>query len=522
MDLLRIDIVAVLRGLLTSFIYAALFVGLWHLSFDQWYLPAGIRAASLLLLRYRLWPYVFIGDAAAVMYLRIPQATNDEQVIGAIVASILLLPLISIIPFISRLFIPKFSKAGLWQPVIFAAMAIWTALWMQTINAFTMPQPVTLEIFLRWAAGYYLGMLVIVPPILVYDRAREAEPVVSNFVRDVGLAGVIVLGLFLGLMAAPNMENSLRVVLLLVLITPAMALSAVHGWRGAAIGVTMTNVAIGLSIPDLSKLGDHNTTTFNAQLVLAFFATILIISGELFSRHFEALRRLGIAEEKAKRIARLGIIDTEQQMRDRVMFLMQCQNQIEEAQAQLVARLRAEGNHSAAEEVIRAWVMQPQFFEAHNSALYPVSILSEGLYHALQSSSFPVIVAGGSEVRFRLKGQPKLLSTDAQLTAYRTISSAIGVLSAAHPAGYRVHARVWIAKRSRGIYLCIEAVGGGRLNATMASSMSEIDIDNRVQTRNGASWRRRGHQISVLLPDTDTLEAYRSFGPINQASPFGV
>lgn len=501
--MLRINILAVLHGLLTSFLYAALFLFLWRLSFDQWYLPAGLRAASLLLLPYRMWPYLFIGDAAAVMCLRLPQATDDEQVIGAIEASLLLLPLISIIPVISRLFIPMFSKAGLWQPVIFGAMAIWTALWMQTINVFTMPQPVTLEIFLRWAAGYYLGMLVIVPPILVYERMKEASPVVSNFVRDLGLAGVIILSLYLGLASAPKMEDSLRVVLLLVMIAPAMVLSAVHGWRGAAIGVAMTNVAIGLSIPNLSKLGDHNATAFNAQLVLAFAATVLIISGELFSRQFEALRRLGIAEEKAKRIARLGIIDSEQKMRDRVMFLMQCQNQIEDAQAELLRRLREEGNQSAADEVMRAWVMQPQFFEAHNSALYPVSILSEGLYHALQSSSFPVNVAGGSEVRLRLKGQSKILSPDIQLNAYRTISSAIGVLSATHPTGYRVHARVWCAVRSRGIYLCIEAIGGGKLNATMASSMSEIDIDNRVQTRNGASWRRQGHQISVLLPDTD-------------------
>lgn len=456
------------------------------------------------------------------MYLRLPQAAGDEQVIGAIVASVLLLPLISIIPAISRLFIPNFSKAGLWQPVVLGAMAIWTALWMLTINAYTMQQPAKLDFFLRWATGYYLGMLAIVPPLLVYERMRFGSPVVSNFLRDVGLAAVILLSLFLCVALAPKMENSLRIILLLGMITPAVALSRVHGWRGAAVGVAMTNVAIAQSIPNLSKLGDHDTAAFHAQLVLAFAATILLVIGELFSRHFETLRDLGIAEEKAKRIARLGINYTEKQIRDHVMILVQHQIYINEDRAALILNLRRQGNHAAANEVQRALAKQPELFEAQYNAFFPVSIESHGLYHALQSPSFPVIVAGGKEVRLWLRGQPKLLSTELQFSAYRIIGSAIAFLSDTDPTGYRIRARVWRAGMSRGISLSIRTIHGGKLEATSASSIAVIDLDNRVRTRNGAKWRRRGQRVIVLLPDMEQMETYRSDRTTDHASPSGV
>ncbi|MFL8093248.1 MASE1 domain-containing protein, partial [Xanthomonas vasicola] len=46
------------EGLLLSLGYCVVYLLVWHLSVDQWYLPAGLRAASLLFMPYRRWPFL--------------------------------------------------------------------------------------------------------------------------------------------------------------------------------------------------------------------------------------------------------------------------------------------------------------------------------------------------------------------------------------------------------------------------------------------------------------------------------
>jgi glucose-6-phosphate-specific signal transduction histidine kinase len=507
--------------LFAGVIYAAAFLALWFLSVDQWYLPAGLRAAALLCLRPRWWPYLYAGDAAAVLFLRLPQV-GDHDLLWAFLPAFALLPLISIAPAIARVFVPDIARAGLRLPFVLAGMAVWTALWMQTLNAITAPQPVTLEMFVRWAAGYYLGMLVIVPPLLVYLCRRDASPVARHFLRDVGLAAVVTGGLYLAVMAVPGIDDPLRVLLLLGMIAPALALTGAHGWRGAALGVALASVAIALTLPRVGLLGAHDAVAFVAQLVLAVAATVLLLGGALLSRHFETLRRLGVAEQQAKRLARAGVLASERQMRDRVMLLAQMQGHLDEARADLVRRLRAHGNAAAAMEVLRDSVLHAELFEAHVSAVYPIAIETDGLFDALHAPGFALTAAGGRDVRLWLRGQPKALSVDVQVAAYRIVGSAIALLSATGPQGYRVRARVWKTARMRGIALQISADGGGEARPSQASILAEVELESRVQTHGGAVWRRRGQQVSVMLPDAEAPWLYRSVGAMDQASPAAV
>ena len=62
------------KGIAISVLYCIAYLGRRHDSFDQWFLPAGLRAARLFFMPLRYWPFVFIGDAAAVLYGRIPKA----------------------------------------------------------------------------------------------------------------------------------------------------------------------------------------------------------------------------------------------------------------------------------------------------------------------------------------------------------------------------------------------------------------------------------------------------------------
>lgn len=515
------DAPRVSHGLFAAVCYAAAFLALWFLSVDQWYLPAGLRAAALLCLRPRWWPCLYAGDAAAVLFLRLPQI-GEHDLLWALLPAFTLLPLISIAPAIMRIFVPDITRAGLRLPFVLGAMAAWTALWMQTLNAITAPQPVTLEMFVRWVAGYYLGALVIVPPLLVYLRRHDASPVARHFARDVALAAVVTAGLYAAVMAVPAIDDPLRVLLLLCMIAPALALTGAHGWRGAALGVALASVAIGLTLPRVGLLGAHDAVAFVAQLVLAVAGTVLLLGGALLSRHFETLRRLGVAEQQAKRLARAGVLASERQMRDRVMLLAQMQGHLEDARADLVRRLRENGNAAAAMEVLRDSVLQAELFEAHVSAVYPIAIETDGLFDALHAPGFTLTAAAGRDVRLWLRGQPKALTVDVQVAAYRVVGSAIALLSASGPSGYRVRARVWRTARLRGIVLQVSAAGGGAARPSQASVLAEVELETRLQAHGGAVWRRRGQQVSVLLPDAGTAELYRSMGVMDQASPAAV
>ena len=49
------------EGLVLALVYAVTCWGARKLSLDQFFLPAGVRVASLLLCPPRLWPYLLIG-----------------------------------------------------------------------------------------------------------------------------------------------------------------------------------------------------------------------------------------------------------------------------------------------------------------------------------------------------------------------------------------------------------------------------------------------------------------------------
>ena len=56
------------KGIAISVLYCIAYLVLRYYSFDQWFLPAGLRAACLFFMPLRYWPFVFIGDAALGLF----------------------------------------------------------------------------------------------------------------------------------------------------------------------------------------------------------------------------------------------------------------------------------------------------------------------------------------------------------------------------------------------------------------------------------------------------------------------
>ncbi len=178
----------IVKGLAISAGYCAAFLVLWRVSFNQWYLPAGLRLACLLLLPIRYWPYVFAGDAAALLMMRAPKA-DQYSIQWAYLSPFLLISLIAIVPWIFRAYFKGREIIVKKLPAIGLATAIWPSAVGMGLNYF-LDGPrklVTLENFISYSVGNYLGIMMALLPCLLWQQRhqwREKFTDIFQSIRD--------------------------------------------------------------------------------------------------------------------------------------------------------------------------------------------------------------------------------------------------------------------------------------------------------------------------------------------------
>lgn len=88
-------------GLMLALLYAVAYWATRQLSLDQFYLPAGIRVAAVLLCPPRLWPYLLLGEYAYFAQSRVPMI-EKYGLTWVIVASAFLMPAVMLIVKLQR------------------------------------------------------------------------------------------------------------------------------------------------------------------------------------------------------------------------------------------------------------------------------------------------------------------------------------------------------------------------------------------------------------------------------------
>ena len=514
------------KGIALTVLYCPAFLLAWYLSVDQWYLPAGIRAVALFFLPYRYWPYVYAGDAMAYLFLRVPMAGKFSE-LWAYLSPFLVTPIISVAPFAFRQILGDLTEKMRWLSIVAMATAMWSAVVNLIINRILSgPVPIdALEKILRWGVGHYLGMLVIVAPLLLIVTKRDQLHSPRQFWRDSTIAIVLVVGLILAV-RAEYARPMLRQALLMLMIAPGVALTIRHGWRGASLGISVAAIAVGLTLPYVGfdgYVGAHDATTFAAQQALTIASAALFALGAIISDHHGKARQLGIAEGHALKIAQTSFSSSERLMRDRVMAMVRAQSQVDESQKVIIQLLKEKGHFAAAMELTRHGVIHAQQFNEHVSAIYPVRIEQQGLYDVLQADAFRSIWAGGAPVRYMLSGRAKRLSVDTQLTAYRSACSAIALLGAHSPKHFVVRARAWRFFDSQGIALSVTAVGADGAALRNSSTPGSLELEGRIKA-SGGILRLRPDAVSFLLaepiPSASHDQRSADINETTQASPW--
>lgn len=481
--------------------YCAAYWLLWHASFDQWFLPAGLRATLLLFLPGRYWPFLLAGDTCALLLIRVPMEERYGQT-WAYISPFLLGSWIALLVSAYRKKFATTDGMARWMPMIGLSIAAWGTIGNICLNYLLSGPPSfdTFEKALNFALGNYLGILLIALPGFLIALHSRSEFTMRNFGRDSLIAMCLILTLYAAVEYAQAISSPVRQSLLMLMILPAVALTFLHGWRGAAIGIVFVNLAIGQTMVYTGLQAARDQTVFSVQLALAIAATALLLLGTKISYLFERSRQLGISEKQALELARSSFLSGERNLRDKVLYMAQMQVCMDEQRKQLVDVLKEKGQYSAAMLLNSKAVEHMQWFEGQAAALYPIHIEEHGLYAVIYPESFTEVWAGNAEVNYALmRGQPRTLTVDLQLVAYRCICNAFALLSECAPQTYRVKLRVWQRLGRRGISIKMMATPSQSLQVSRASTLAELDLERRVKAYGGAMRRRPMHGVHILL-----------------------
>ncbi|WP_307753627.1 MASE1 domain-containing protein [Xanthomonas albilineans] len=486
------------KGFLLSAAYCASFLLAWQLSVDQWYLPAGLRAATLLFLPYRLWPYLLLGDASAllVISLLIVQAPSTS-LFGTYAASFLMLPCVALVVHAARRHMTRLLHQECLLLPLALALALWSTLCNIAMNA-VFEGDTTLtptQTLIRYWLGDYLGMLMFIMPALLWLRRNEHEAANSRLLKDGILCTGTVLVLFMS--AVMIQDRFLHQLLMSMMLIPLITLTLLHGWRGAAIGITLANVAIGIMLPDTKTLFAYNSEVFSAQLALASTATGMFVFGSRLSSLIERAWRFRHAREEAIQLAQASYLQAERTLRRRVVEYTDITVHINKLRKDTVAYLRAKGQHAAAMEMMRTGLIQARLLDEYVTALYPLGIETHGLYGILGSVAFSNLC--NTEFRLSLKGDSKRLSVGLQLAAYRSVLNVIDTLPPANR--HLLKARVWRTRHHQGIAVCVITYVSPQDHVRHFTHDTDCELASRLKTHGGTCRRRHAYSLSFLVSE---------------------
>ena len=490
------------NGYVLSALYCATYLTLWCLSFDQWFLPAALRLSCLLFLPVRRWPYVFAGDAAAFLVLRVPKAEVYGD-LWAYLSPFLSLPFAASVIYPIKRYLKAASDYSHWMTAIAALFAI-SATTSNLLLNHGLSGPVAehwMETGIRFAIGQYIGILTVLPLLLVW-RFSELQVLLTKTYRlNVAIAAVMIAALYACTAQEGGVSASTKQVALVLMILPAAILMFLHGWRGAAIGVAMVNFAVSMTLKHTGIAGAHDEDVFVAQVMLAMATTLVLISGAQISKLFERADLAGLSEDHAWKTAHASYPTTEEVLREQYLYSLQLQHISDEDDRRFSDYLREQGHARAAMEVNTRILQRQRVFRARGQALYPIRIETDGLFAVLYSEEFSEFFATGAQVGHSFSGNVRDLTLDLQLAAFRCVCHAMNLQAECLPETFKLYLRAWKSTRRRGLYVRIVSIPRTPLNCTAVGENESMYLRSRINSWNG-HLKCNKHRISFLLSES--------------------
>ncbi|CAH0148912.1 MASE1 domain-containing protein [Stenotrophomonas lactitubi] len=493
-------------GLVLAAAYAIACVSSRQFSLDQFFLPAGIRVAALLIVPPRLWAYVLLGEFGYFAYLRIP-TIERYGLEWAILASTLLMPMAMLVVHLHLRKAISEAATGLWL----LSLSVSTALAVTSINLslsrllWPNPPPDTLlEAAERVVFGHFAAIITLAPLALLWARRRSAPPWHKELRIPslVAIALMLALGLCMQLIPADAHSTRTHVVLLAAL--PAIALAFMHGWRGAAIAIPLLNLPLHLATPSTGLPASFDLGTFATQQNMAVMSVALLALGSSISYHHQRARSRSLAEETTLRLARSSHQTSERELRDRAIHLKHLGEGMDSSLDEMVSWLKSQGHHAVANGLQHASSVHSRLFREQASLVYPTGLEQVGLYIALQGGGAYEIWSNTHRVtQPRLTGNPCMLNVDLQLAMYRTLIEAVSLLLELESGQVCVRARCGNSGSRRGIVVVVSLLDRRCVLSTRTTQQAVERLAGRIMAY-GGSVHCRSNRLRLVLHEPST------------------
>ncbi len=493
-------------GLLLAAAYAIACVSARQFSLDQFFLPAGIRVAALLIVPQRRWPYVLLGELGYFAYLRIP--TIDEYGLEwVILASTLLMPMAMLVVHLHLRKTISEAATGFWllSLSISAAVAVTGLNLSLSRLLWPVPPPDTLlDAAERVVFGHFAAIITMAPLALLWARRRSGSPWQKRLLVPslVAIALMLALGLCMQLISTD--AHSTRTHLVLLAALPAITLTFMHGWRGAAIAIPLLNLPLHFATPSTGLPASFDLGTFSTQQNMAVMSVALLALGSSISYHHQRARSRGLAEETTLRLARSSHQTSERELRERAAHLKRLGDGMDSSLVEMVSWLKSQGHHAVANSLQHASSVHSRLFREQASLVYPTGLEQVGLYIALQAGGACEIWNNTHRViPPRLAGNPCLLTVDLQLAIYRSLIEAVSLLLELETGQVCVRARSGRAGGRRGIVAVVSLLDRGCTLSARTTDQAVERLAGRMLAY-GGTVHCRGNRLRLVLHESIT------------------
>jgi hypothetical protein len=507
-------------GLALAVLYAFACWAARQLSLDQFYLPAGVRVAAVLLCPPRLWPYLLLGEYAYFAQMRYPMI-DKYGLTWVIVGSACLMPAVMLVVRLHHRMMA--ATKTMWLISVAAASAVVVTALNIILSELLWPTPPDMQPFTgiaRYVVGDFIGILTIAPLALLWAR-RQAEPEWTTAFRRQTLAALSLM-LLLGISALwlPSDSPTAKTSVQLLMAVPAIALTCLHGWRGAAIGVPALNLIIGLTTPGPYP-SSFDPATFTTQQIMAIAGAALFVLGARITQYYHRYRLRDVDEKNAIKLARSSHMASEMDLRERAMHLRKIGDGMDMSLNEVVDWLKLQGHHAIATSLLHTSSVHSRQFREQASMVYPTALEQVGLYVALQAGGVREAWELTHRVaRPQLGGDPCQLSIGLQLATYRTLTDAVSLLLKQESGQIRVRARCGRFGQNRGILVSVGLLDSRRPLSPATTALAVERLAGRTIAYGGAVQCHR-NRVRMVLMET-AINAGNAPAPFGMADRLGV
>ncbi|MFL9583067.1 MASE1 domain-containing protein [Stenotrophomonas sp. AB1(2024)] len=490
------------HGLLIAVLYALACWGARQISVDQFYLGAGIRVAALLVFPPKLWPYLLIGEYAYFAHMRYPMI-GTHGLSWVVLGSALLMPVVMLTVRLHRKMMSNTKDAWILSVAATAAMAV--TLLNVGMSQWLWPAPPSIPLpsrAARYALGDFIAILTVAPLALLWVRRSAHKEWGTRFL--VPASACLALMLLLGLCStqATSDHTAARTSLQLLVALPAIALTCVYGWRGAALSVPLLNLIVGLTMPTSGLPWSFDSSTFTVQQILAVASAALLALGSTVSDYYHRYKAHAFKGAQTASLTKTSQLVGEMDLRRRALEINQIGEGIDSYLSETADWLRRQGHEEIASKLIRTSSVYSRKFREQASMVYPTTLEHVGLYLALQVGGISDAWSNtGCIVQPRLIGDPCRLTIALQLAAYRTLTEAVSLLLEHESGQLRVSARCGRVGNHEGILIVVAVLDSRRPLSERTRALAVDRLSGRALTYGGTVQCRR-NRIRMLFLDT--------------------